>query len=322
MKKNLIKGLSFFVDKILLVPIILLAPFLKLFLKFGPRRMTQSTKLFKMLGVFPIDDHYYQPLFNDKLLLKPLNLPRELPGIEFNLEEQIKEISEFTFFEELKNLNFYIPSDFNNNFDINNGGFGPGDADFLYSFIRKHKPRKIIEIGSGNSTKIVNLANQKNIEDMSLVISPEHICIEPYEMSWLESFDVSLIRKKVEDCDIELFSSLGSGDFLFIDSSHIIRPQGDVLFEYQNILPILKKGVIIHIHDVFSPRDYLDDWIKKDVKMWNEQYLLESLLTYSTKFKIKYSLNNIKHTNYEILEKACPYISKDSEPGSIYIEVL
>lgn len=322
MKKLLIGFISFFLDKILFIIFIPVSLLLKLFLRFGPRRMKYSTILFRFFGVFPIDDHYYSPLFNYKHLKNPLNKNRQLPGIVFDLQKQKGEISKFKYSQELTELKLELPSVKNNNFDINNGGYGPGDADFLYNFVRYFKPKKIIEIGSGNSTKIVNLAIKQNLQETSSGQSISHTCIEPYEMPWLDKFDVNLIRKKVEDCDIDLFKTLNAGDFLFIDSSHIIRPQGDVLFEYQNILPILRKGVFIHIHDIFSPKDYLEDWIKKDVKLWNEQYLLESLLTHSNRFKIKFSLNHFKHEYFDILKSVCPYLKKDSEPGSMYIEVV
>ena len=68
-------------------------------------------------------------------------------------------------------------------------------------------------------------------------------------------------------------------DILFIGSSHVIRPQGDVLFEYLELLPTLKRGVIVHVHDIFSPRDYPQSWLLDEVRLWNEQYLLEAFLT-------------------------------------------
>ena len=77
------------------------------------------------------------------------------------------------------------------------------------------------------------------------------------------------------------FAKDKKNDILFIDSSHIIRPQGDVLFEYLEILPILNPGVVVHIHDIFSPKDYLDNWIINDHLFWNEQYLLEAFLSFN-----------------------------------------
>ena len=80
-------------------------------------------------------------------------------------------------------------------------------------------------------------------------------------MPWLKDIGVELIRKKVENIDLDFFQKLEENDILFIDSSHIIRPQGDVLYEFLEILPSLKKGVYIHIHDIFTPRDYPNHWL-------------------------------------------------------------
>lgn len=109
----------------------------------------------------------------------------------------------------------------------------------------------------------------------------EHVCIEPYEMPWLETVDVSVVRKKVEEVELEFFSQLQKNDILFIDSSHVIRPQGDVVFEYLELLPSLNIGVVVHIHDIFSPKNYLAEWLQDDVRFWNEQYLLEAFLSHN-----------------------------------------
>ena len=113
--------------------------------------------------------------------------------------------------------------------------------------------------------------------------SCEHVCIEPYEIEWLEKLNVKVIRELVENTDTTVFSTLDKNDILFIDSSHIIRPQGDVLFEYLEILPVLKSGVFVHIHDIFTPEDYPDDWVN-NASFWNEQYLLEAFLSFNNEF--------------------------------------
>ena len=157
-----------------------------------------------------------------------------------------------------------------------NGSFESGDADFLYQMIRYIKPHKILEIGSGDSTKIARLALNKNKDETSKVY--EHICIEPYGAPWLEKLEgTKIIRELVENCKFDWANELEAGDLLFIDSSHMIRPQGDVLKEYLEIIPVLKPGVFVHIHDIFTPRDYKKSWIVDEVKFWNEQYLLEAL---------------------------------------------
>lgn len=124
----------------------------------------------------------------------------------------------------------------------------------------------------------------------------EMICIEPYEQTWLTEKKVTVIRKRVEEVELSLFCQLESQDILFIDSSHVIRPQGDVLFEYQKILPVLKEGVFVHIHNILTPRDYPEQWIFDEVRLWNEQYLLEAFLMYNNQFKIIGALNYLFHS--------------------------
>jgi hypothetical protein len=206
-------------------------------------------------------------------------------------------------------------------FYINNGNFESGDAEFLYQFIRAVKPRKIIEVGSGHSTKIARIAMLKNWGESALPLNT-HVCIEPYEMKWLEDLgDISVIRKRVEDCELDWSKELGPGDLLFVDSSHMIRPQGDVLTEYLTIFPRLSSGVYIHIHDIFTPKDYVSNWVVEQVRFWNEQYLLEALLSNTDRYEVIGSLNYLKHHNYPELKAVCPYLTPEREPGSFYLRI-
>jgi hypothetical protein len=206
-------------------------------------------------------------------------------------------------------------------YDFNNDTFKQGDADYWYQIIRKLKPKRIYEIGSGNSTRMAILAINKNILDNESYTC-RHVCIEPYEMPWLEKSGVEVVRKKVEDVGVVFFEELSSGDILFIDSSHIIRPQGDVLFEYLELMPTLKPGVIVHIHDIFTPRNYLTHWLVNDRRFWNEQYLLEAFLSNTDSWEIIGALNYLKHNHFELLRTVAPTLSSDNEPGSIYIRCV
>ena len=293
---------------------------LKLYRKTGSQNLRRSTKTLKRIGVFPIRDHYYEPLFNDKFLKNDLRKPRNLSGINFNQEAQINLLKQLTFQDDFTHfvkteLDKSCPS----SFKINNGSFDSGDAEFLFNFVRHIKPNKVIEIGCGTSTKIIQSAIRLNDEDKDSTTS--HVCVEPYEQPWLEIFpNIELVRNKVESLDLKLFQDLKDGDLLFIDSSHMIRPQGDVLHEYLSIIPSLKKGVHIHVHDIFSPRVYLDIWVKDQVRFWNEQYLLEALLTGNDSLHVVASLNLLKHKYYNDLHRVCPYMTKEREPGSFYFK--
>jgi hypothetical protein len=120
--------------------------------------------------------------------------------------------------------------------------------------------------------------------------------------------------------DRAVFDSLQEGDLLFIDSSHVIRPQGDVLCEYLELLPRLNPGVIVHIHDIFTPRDYLKEWVVDKVRFWNEQYLLEAFLSGNSSWKIVAALNFLRHDHYSELQRAVPTLDQRSTPTSFYIQ--
>ena len=164
-------------------------------------------------------------------------------------------------------------------------------------------------------------AIEKNIQE-NPAYQCKHICIEPYEMPWLEKTSATVIRKKIEELDKSFFAELDENDILFIDSSHVIRPQGDVLFEYLELLPSLRKGVIVHVHDIFSPKDYPAEWIRKEVKFWNEQYLLEAFLTLNSSWKIIGALNYLHYNHYDKLKAKCPFLTPNQNPGSFYIQKI
>ncbi len=292
-----------------------------LYRRVGSSRLPKTTGLLKRIGIFPIRNHYYEPLFDDRHLSDPLDKPRALAGIDFNISGQLELLKQLDRADEFRDFVEQEKSDDSEkSFRFNNAAFESGDADFLFQMIRHFKPQKIIEIGSGSSTKIARNAMSRNADEGGPKRS--HICVEPYEQPWLESFDdIELIRARIEDCEIDWRSSLASGDLLFIDSSHMIRPQGDVLHEYLTILPQLKSGVIVHVHDIFSPRDYLDDWVRRAVRFWNEQYLLEATLGNSSRYEVIAALNLLKHEHYSELERVCPYLEPNREPGSFYFRI-
>jgi predicted O-methyltransferase YrrM len=280
--------------------------------------MKISRGIFSKIGVLPVIDHFYQPLINPhKHLLKSLRLDRNLPGIDFNIETQINLLDSFNFNDELKS--FPLKKTNPKDFYFHNGSLMSGDSEYLYNIIRSLKPKNIIEIGSGHSTKMMLNGINKNYEEDN--IKCELTCIEPYEEDLLKGLNINLIKERVEKVDIELFNQLDKNDILFIDSSHIIRPQGDVLFEFNEILPSLKPGVLVHIHDIFSPKDYLDEWILDKHIMWNEQYLLENFLTFNKGFEIIGSLNYLKHNYWDELTSKCPILQNEPnrEPGSFWI---
>lgn len=319
--RNLIIFFGPFLEIILLPLTIISAIWMRYIRECGIERMKLSKSMFNFIGVFPIKDHYYEPHFNSKKIIGSLH-NRFLPAINMNIEDQTELLSKFNYSDELIDFPFNKKSD--EEFYYNNERFTVGDAEILYSIIRFIKPKRIIEIGSGMSTLIAAEAIKKNKSEGNDYL-PEHICIEPYPKRWLRNIkDIVLHKIYLEKIDRSLFEKLSENDILFIDSTHMIKPQGDVLTEYLEILPILKPGVIIHIHDIFTPRNYPNDWILEKISFWNEQYLVEAILSHSNSFKIMLALNYLFHNKKTLLESRCPALKNNftKEPRSFWLRKI
>lgn len=285
--------------------------------RIGTSRLPLSKRALLNAGVFPVRNHYYEPQFDFRTDRLDFETERPLPGIDWNTSAQLELLERFEFASEIAD----IPRASTGRLEyfLDNGLFEAGDAEFWYQLIRAVKPRRIIEIGSGNSTLLATRAIRRNSEE-DPGYGCEHICIEPYEMPWLEETDVTVVRLKVEEMDRGFFSCLQANDILFIDSSHMIRPGGDVLFEYLELLPSLASGVIVHIHDIFSPRNYPKRWLVDDVRFWNEQYLLEAFLSQNGQWRIIGALNYLQHNHPDRLAAVAPFLTPSAEPASFYIQ--
>jgi len=159
-----------------------------------------------------------------------------------------------------------------------NGYFSALDMMMLYSIVVKLKPNKIIEVGSGNSTKVIKAAV------MDHDISTNITSIDPHPRATIDNVSDRIIRKGLEECDIdEICDTLSEGDILFIDNSHRVLPNSDAMVVFTEILHRLKAGVIIHIHDIYIPYDYPQFMCDR---YYSEQYsLMISILSNPDRYK-------------------------------------
>jgi len=290
-----------------------MAKILSLFRQAGLGNLPQTRDAMVNAGCVPVRDHYYDPqirfpTYDDET-------ERDLPGIDLNESGQRRFLEKLVYAHELAGIPLDGQSTDYFHFGGSNNQFGPGDAEIWYQVVRALKPRRIVEIGSGWSTKLAHQACEKNMRDGAPPCS--HTCIEPYEDRGLRRMGIHLVRERVEDMDLKLFDSLAAGDILFIDSTHIIRPHGDVTREYLQILPRLKPGVVVHVHDIFTPRNYPRRWIVDELRFWNEQYLLEAFLTGNDKFVIELAGNWAHSKGW--LSRVAPYLQAHHRPGSFYM---
>jgi predicted O-methyltransferase YrrM len=215
--------------------------------------------------------HYYEPLPDFRsITAEQISRRRSYSAIDFKWKDQLTLLGE---------LREYRDELHGSGFDFKNDFFSGFDAAVYYCLIRHLKPQRIIEIGGGYSTHIANKALARNQHG-------KLTCIEPYPEERLlrAQLEVDVVRKRVEEIDLRFFSCLEANDILFIDSSHTVKFGGDVCYEFLEILPSLKPGVWIHVHDIFFPEDYPADWLLNRRLALNEQYLLEAFLAFNKTF--------------------------------------
>ena len=162
-----------------------------------------------------------------------------------------------------------------------NAFFSSPDAEVLYGIVRNRRPAQIIEIGCGNSTRVSRLAIR------SAGLSTKVTCIDPLPRLDVTSLCDAVFASEVEKLrDPSLFADLVADDILFIDSSHEVKPGNDVVYLYSHILPALRRGVLVHIHDIFLPYEYPYEWIVRERWPWTEAYLVQAMLAFGDAFQV------------------------------------
>lgn len=158
-----------------------------------------------------------------------------------------------------------------------NGFFPAIDTIILYTIIEKFRPKKYLEIGSGNSTKVAAFCRGQ--EKLTLSIT----CIDPHPRREIQEIANTWINEQIQSVSLEHFKNLEPNDIVFLDGSHVLHANSDVMWFFMEILPVIPKGVIIHIHDIFLPYDY-PQWVCD--RFFSEQYILATCLLNSDDFKI------------------------------------
>ena len=271
-------------------------------------------------SIYP--NHYYSPIPDlSRLTGEQLGRRTSMKGIALDTVAMLKLAdSFFARFGAEYAVFGQTPPNQEGRFFLGNGVFERIDAEVLHCMIRHFSPKRMIEIGSGYSSLITAAACERNRAEGR---PAQFTLIEPYPNDlFLKTIPgVShLHRKRVEDCPLAMFEELEAGDILFIDSSHVIRSGNDVEYEYFEIIPRLRPGVVIHIHDVFLPFRYPANWINQEFIFWNEQYLVEALLMHNPSYRVIWAGCHVHTEHPEHLVKTFPgYDPNRYLPGSIWI---
>ena len=281
---------------------------------------------FKASGFELLRQHYYLPL-PDECDLAMIH-DSDLVGLDID-ENACLEFFESNlakFGAEFREFPLHRSTD-ENGYHIVNGTFMAVDGNVYYGLIRKLAPKRIIEVGSGNSTKLAASAIRRNIGEQRR--RTELVCVEPSHSEALSSIDeiTEIIPKYVQEVDMHVFESLEAGDLLFLDSTHTFRPGGDVWWEFCEVLPRLAAGVLVHIHDVSLPNPYPSASLEKHW-YWMEQYVLQAFLAFNSRFEVVWpgNLLMLRHRDrmremfgpeYEAMLVSFP----SAEPASFWVRV-
>jgi hypothetical protein len=261
--------------------------------------------------------HFYQPIPDTRELSNQYPERSSLTGIDWNADGQ---------FALLDQLAVYAPetsgfpktsSQNDDHFYLDNGLFVGIDPHIYYCMVRHFRPRKIIEVGAGFSTLIAAQAIQKHSQKTTQLIA-----VEPYPRDFIRrgEFGIQLHQQQAETLDVAFFDQLEAGDFLFIDSSHVIKTGGDVNYLILDVLPRLAPGVIVHLHDIFLPYEYPREWLLEKHWFWTEQYLLQAFLVHNARVSILIGNHFLEREYQTQLKKYFPDALKWTG-GSLWLRV-
>ncbi len=193
----------------------------------------------------------------------------------------------------------------------NNPMFGFSDAFTLYGIFKSHKPARVIEIGSGFSSALML--------DLSREFLPHtrFTFIDPYSttignvLARNPDGHYELIREQAQNLDLSVFHQLGENDVLFIDTSHVVKIGSDLSSIFFEILPALKPGVLVHIHDIYYPWEYPIEMVMEG-RTYNEVYFVRAFLQFNDAFEIIYNTSQMEREHPDYFRDRMPGYFKES----------
>ena len=207
----------------------------------------------------------------------------------------------------------------NTRYYYENKFFSYGDGIILNMFLRKTHPKRIVEVGCGFSSAMMldtcdMFAELRDVDFTFIEPEPERRLLK-----LVDAREINLIKSNLQDLSPDLIcGALDCGDLLFIDSSHVVKLNSDVMFIFDRILPNLKKGVYVHFHDVVYPFVYPDCWVREG-RFWNEVFFLKQFLAYNDSWKIVLWPVMLHQKN--LIQDIFPLINRNIG-GSLYLQKI
>lgn len=281
----------------------------------------ELTQLRQACGFVP-PGHYYSPIPDMAAIRHDEarifgEIPRQIAGIDLRETAQMELLEQFARY--YPDIPFAAQPQPGLRYHYDNPSYAYSDGLLLHCMLRHLKPRRLIEIGSGFSS-CATLDTDQHFLGGQLQVT----FIEPYPellMSLITDADrarITVIPKRLQDVDLDVFRALEAGDVLFVDSTHVSRIDSDVNRVFFDILPTLAPGVVIHFHDIFHPFEYPKEWIYFG-RAWNELYMLRTFLQYNSSFRVLLMNTFMTHFHRPFFETEMPLCLVNTG-GSIWLE--
>ena len=269
------------------------------------RLLFRLYRLGSRLGVHVMPAHYYVGAVDIAELERTRDQwqrKSDLPGLNIDLDKQLSA---------LRNVCLPFRDEYASNTAYHEAvaassgpGYGYVEAQTLHAVIRHCRPARIIEVGSGVSTHCMRTALELNRRDGAAETTMT--CVEPYPSKrLLQTPGITLLQQPVQAVAVEVFRVLQAKDFLFIDSSHTVKPASDVNYLLLEVLLVLKPGVILHIHDIYLPYDYQRN-VLKTFMHWSETSLLRAYLAHYNRVAILFCLSHLHYEHRAQVQEVFP----------------
>lgn len=242
--------------------------------------------------------------------------PETLAGIDLRVEQQLQLLRQFeTYYAEMSFVDGPNPG---RRYYSPNGAFPRQDAFVLHAMIRHFQPRRLVEIGCGfSSCMVLDTLEQLGWKTRLTFVEPyPELLLQLTKPEDRKHYELK--TNYIQDIPLDFYTSLEANDILFVDTSHVSKIGGDVNHIFFQILPVLKRGVLIHFHDIWYPFEYPRDWLERGM-FWNETYLLRAFLMFNPSFEIVLFNDYLTKMAAARIRESFPALQGNNRGGSIWL---
>ena len=276
----------------------------------GRRAAVRTTRFWeRVLGLHVIPMRYDDPIPRvDEIADGWWDTTRPLLGIDLRIDEQLARLAEWSarYSHEWTFPSEPVPGS-PHVFHRRNPSYGNGDAEILWAMVREARPARVLELGSGMTTRLVAAALERNRAEGApgalVSVDPHPGEVTRHGFPGL----TELVVGPAQDVPLETFMALDSRDVLLIDSSHMHKTGSDVADLFERVLPRLADGVLVHLHDIYLPRPYPAIVYRERRWFWNEQDALRLYLSENPQWEVVWSVNTLYRDHQEAFAAALPW---------------